>query len=108
MRWTDWLEATANVASILTAAVAILFYVRVRLRERRDRLRVESYLQKVWKEENGARVPMRIAAELDMPLEQVRIALNASSKIRTIPMVREEGGPVSGLAYVYGRRRNSN
>ena len=69
MKWTDWLEVAANLASILTATLAVLFSAYFWFQRRNRRLLVEDYLRKVWQEEQGARVPLRIAAELDMPLE---------------------------------------
>jgi len=104
MKWTDWLEVSANLASILTAGVAVYFGVRLWLRSRNNRLLIEDYLEKVWNDESGARVPMRIAAELNIPLEQVQSALNASSRVKTIPIRQEGSNRVDGLAYVHSRR----
>ena len=108
MKWTNWLEVFANLASILTAVVAVLFTLNFWLLRHRNRLRVEDYLQKVWREERGARVPLRIAAELDMPVEEVRAALDGSRKVKTIPVQQAGSNRVDGLAYAYGRRRKSN
>jgi len=108
VKWTDWLEALANVASILTAIIATLFFLRLRLKDRKDRLRVEAYLQKVWQEDRQSRVPLRIAADLEMSVAQVRAALTASNKIRCIPIRREGSDRTDGLAYVWGKPKTSN
>lgn len=89
----DWLEIVANIAAILTAAIAVLAYFhfiwgeRARRRALEDHLREEALLS----QDEGRRTIIHLMAYLSMTEAEVLRAGFQSTLVRSEPGIDDQG-----------------
>lgn len=86
----------ANIASVITAVVAVGFWWRTSGAAKRRVQAVETYLKEQRKEDRkshrtGARSMIHMMANLSMTEEQIYAAVFSSKDIKTWPAQNEEG-----------------
>jgi hypothetical protein len=86
-----WLEATANVAAVITAIVATVAYCRFLYDRRRKRSRLEAYL-KTDKHQHG-RTLLELATTLGMTEAEIMDAAFRSKHVRRTATTALLGAP---------------
>lgn len=96
MTWAEWLSAAANVASIATGVVAVVFYFRIRNDRSEKQRRLENYLKAAKEAGNANRPVLYLMAELGMSEADIMDAAFRSRHInrRIGPAFMGAGAPV--------------